>query len=60
MLAKYDVKNIGAIRSLVSKGVQLRPFPRDLLDAAYKASFEVYGELAGDQRRTSRRSTSPG
>ena len=46
MLAKYDVKNIGAIRSLVGKGVQLRPLPRDLLDAAYKASFEVYGELA--------------
>jgi TRAP-type mannitol/chloroaromatic compound transport system substrate-binding protein len=46
MLAKYDVKNIGAIRSLVSKGVQLRPLPRDLLDAAYKASFETYSELS--------------
>jgi TRAP-type mannitol/chloroaromatic compound transport system substrate-binding protein len=46
MLAKYDVKNVAAIRSLVSKGVQLRPMPRDVLDAAYKSAFEVYGELA--------------
>jgi TRAP-type mannitol/chloroaromatic compound transport system substrate-binding protein len=46
MLAKYDVKNMTAIRSLVSKGVQLRPMPRDVMDAAYKAAFAVYGELA--------------
>ena len=35
MLALYDVKNIAAIRSLVGKGVQLRPLPRDVLDASY-------------------------
>jgi TRAP-type mannitol/chloroaromatic compound transport system substrate-binding protein len=46
MLAKYDVKNVAAIRSLVGKGVQLRPLPRDVLDASYKAAFEVYGELS--------------
>ncbi|WP_075217776.1 TRAP transporter substrate-binding protein [Mongoliimonas terrestris] len=46
MLAQYDVKNITAIRSLVGKGVQLRPMPRDVLDAAYKSAFEVYGELS--------------
>jgi TRAP-type mannitol/chloroaromatic compound transport system substrate-binding protein len=46
MLAKYDVKNVAAIRSLVGKGVQLRPLPRDVLDASYRAAFEVYGELA--------------
>jgi TRAP-type mannitol/chloroaromatic compound transport system substrate-binding protein len=46
MLAKYDVKNTAAIRSLVAKGVQLRPLPRDILDAAYKAAFELYGELS--------------
>jgi TRAP-type mannitol/chloroaromatic compound transport system substrate-binding protein len=45
MLAKYDVKNVAAIRSLVSKGVQLRPLPRDVLDASYTAAFQVYGEL---------------
>jgi TRAP-type mannitol/chloroaromatic compound transport system substrate-binding protein len=46
MLAKYDVKNVAAIRSLVGKRVQLRPLPRDVLDASYKAAFDVYGELA--------------
>jgi len=46
MLAKYDVKNVAAIRSLVGKGVQLRPLPRDVMDASYKAAFDVYGELA--------------
>jgi TRAP-type mannitol/chloroaromatic compound transport system substrate-binding protein len=46
MMARYDVKNHAAIRSLVSKGVQLRPFPRDVLDAAYDVSFKLYDELA--------------
>ncbi|WP_343715827.1 TRAP transporter substrate-binding protein [Inquilinus sp.] len=46
MLALYDVKNIAAIRSLVGKGVQLRPLPRDVLDAAYAESFKLYDELS--------------
>ncbi|TSD85372.1 ABC transporter substrate-binding protein [Mycobacterium sp. KBS0706] len=46
MLALYDVKNIAAIRSLVGKGVQLRPLPRDVLDAAYVESFKLYDELS--------------
>lgn len=44
MQALYDVKNTSAIRSLVGKGVQLRPLPQDVLDAAYKATFELYEE----------------
>lgn len=44
MQALYDVKNKDAIRSLVSKGTQLRPLPRDVLDAAYKVTFELYDE----------------
>ncbi|MBH0239542.1 TRAP transporter substrate-binding protein [Methylobrevis albus] len=44
-MAKYDAKNRLAIRSLVGKGVQLRPFPRDVLDAAYVASQELYAGL---------------
>jgi len=46
MLALYDVKNITAIRSLVGKGVQLKPLPRDVLDAAYVESFKLYDELS--------------
>jgi TRAP-type mannitol/chloroaromatic compound transport system substrate-binding protein len=44
MQALYDVKNTTAIRSLVGKGVKLRPLPRDVMDAAYKATFELYAE----------------
>ncbi len=44
MQTLYDVKNKDAIRSLVGKGTQLRPLPRDVMDAAYKATFELYGE----------------
>ncbi|MBP2234593.1 TRAP-type mannitol/chloroaromatic compound transport system substrate-binding protein [Sinorhizobium kostiense] len=45
MQAMYDVKNTTAIRTLVGKGVKLRPMPRDVLDAAYKATFELYSEF---------------
>ncbi|BBE73876.1 TRAP transporter substrate-binding protein [Oharaeibacter diazotrophicus] len=45
-MAKYDVKNTQAIRSLVGKGVQLRPYPREILDAAYAAAFEIYDGLS--------------
>jgi TRAP-type mannitol/chloroaromatic compound transport system substrate-binding protein len=46
MLALYDVKNTTAIRSLVGRGVQLRPLPQEILDAAYTATFEYYSELS--------------
>ncbi|WP_336802446.1 ABC transporter substrate-binding protein [Kaistia sp. MMO-174] len=51
MQARYDVRNNTAIRSLIDKGVQLRPFPTDILEAAYKASFELYAELAAAHPR---------
>ena len=47
-MARYDVKNNTAIRSLVGKGVQLRPFPRDVLDAAYTAAFSLYDKTAAE------------
>ena len=46
MMAKYDAKNPEALRRLVAAGVQLRQFPRPVLDACYKATFETYDELA--------------
>ena len=46
MQALYDVKNATAIRSLVGKSVQLRPLPRDIMDAAYKATFQLYDEYS--------------
>ncbi len=46
MLAKYDAKNPAALRSLVGAGAQLRPFSQEILDAAYKATNEVYAEIS--------------
>ena len=46
MMAKYDAKNPQALHRLVAAGVQLRQFPRPVLDACYKATFETYDELA--------------
>jgi TRAP-type mannitol/chloroaromatic compound transport system substrate-binding protein len=46
MMAKYDTRNPEALRRLVAAGVQLRQFPRPVMDACYKAAFETYDELA--------------
>jgi TRAP-type mannitol/chloroaromatic compound transport system substrate-binding protein len=42
MLAEYDYKNPQAIMKLVKQGVKLRPFPKDMMEAAKKAAFEIY------------------
>jgi TRAP-type mannitol/chloroaromatic compound transport system substrate-binding protein len=46
MLARYDARNNQALQSLLSQGVQLRFYSQEILDAAEKASFELYDELA--------------
>ena len=46
MVAKYDAQNPAALKRLVAGGTQLRPFSRDLMVAAYKASLEVYKEAS--------------
>ena len=43
--AKYDALNPPALRRLVASGTQLRPFPRVVMEAAEKASYEVYAEM---------------
>src|SRR3954465_2293312 len=45
MTAKYDARNPGAIRRLVTSGVELRPFNNDVMDACLKASQDTYAEL---------------
>ncbi len=47
MVAKYDALNPKAIRSLVAGGAQLRPFPQDVMEAAFNASKDIYTELSG-------------
>jgi TRAP-type mannitol/chloroaromatic compound transport system substrate-binding protein len=48
MLAKYDARNPIALKRLVAGGAQLRPFPKPVLEACYKAALEVYKET-GDK-----------
>jgi TRAP-type mannitol/chloroaromatic compound transport system substrate-binding protein len=46
MMARYDMQNPAALRSLVKNGAILRPFSQDVLDACLAASNEVYAELS--------------
>jgi TRAP-type mannitol/chloroaromatic compound transport system substrate-binding protein len=46
MLAKYDIQNPAALRRLVANGTELRPFSREIMEATYKAAFELYDEIA--------------
>ena len=45
MMASYDYKNPTALKSLVANGAQLRPFPQDVLAAAFDAANSVYAEI---------------
>jgi TRAP-type mannitol/chloroaromatic compound transport system substrate-binding protein len=46
MLAKYDALNPPALRRLVASGTQLRAFPRDVMEACYKAAHALYDDVA--------------
>ena len=45
MQARYDAKNPIALKQLVAEKVTLFPFSKDVMDAAFKASMELYSEL---------------
>lgn len=45
MLAAYDAKNPNALRELVARGVKVQPFPKDVMEAAYKATQDIFSEL---------------
>jgi TRAP-type mannitol/chloroaromatic compound transport system substrate-binding protein len=46
MQSAYDAKNPDALKRLVAGGAQLRPFSREILQAAYDAAMGLYGELS--------------
>jgi TRAP-type mannitol/chloroaromatic compound transport system substrate-binding protein len=46
MMANYDWKNPTALKSLVANGAQLRPFPADVMAAAYEAATSTYAEIS--------------
>ncbi|HEY0275020.1 MAG TPA: TRAP transporter substrate-binding protein [Paenirhodobacter sp.] len=45
MLQQYDWENPKGLIKLMGQGAQLRPFSAEILQAAYKASNEVYAEI---------------
>jgi TRAP-type mannitol/chloroaromatic compound transport system substrate-binding protein len=45
MMAKYDFTNPPAIRNLVAKGTQLRPFSNEILSASFDAAVSTYKEM---------------
>jgi len=51
MLARYDTQNPVALRRLVAAGTQLKPYPRDVLAAAWKATHELYDEFSSKNAR---------
>ena len=46
MQAKYDARNPEALKQLVAQKVQLRPFPKDVMDTAFKESMAMYADLS--------------
>ncbi|SHH54895.1 TRAP transporter substrate-binding protein [Pollutimonas bauzanensis] len=46
MLGDYDAHNPAALRRLIGSGAVLKAFPRDVMDASFKASNEVYKEFS--------------
>ena len=46
MQAKYDARNPAALKQLVGAGSKLRPFPKDVMNAAFKESMALYEELS--------------
>lgn len=46
MQEKYDALNPPALKRLAVAGAQLRPFPQEMMEAAWKATQEVFAEIS--------------
>ncbi len=46
MLAKYDARNPEAVKKLVAGGAKLRPYPQDVMEAAFNAAKDTYAEMS--------------
>ena len=46
MLAKYDAQNPIALKQLVGSGTKLRPFPQEVMAAAFKNAQQIYSDLS--------------
>src|ERR671923_2472403 len=45
MMAKYDALNPAALKKLAAGGAKLRPYPQDVMEAAFNAAKETYDEV---------------
>jgi TRAP-type mannitol/chloroaromatic compound transport system substrate-binding protein len=46
MQAKYDGRNPGALKQLVGSGTKVLPFPKDVMDLAFKESMALYSDIS--------------
>ena len=46
MLAKYDARNPMALKQLVAAGTKLHRFPKDVMDASFRESMALFGDLS--------------
>ena len=44
--ARYDAKNPAALKQLVGSGTKLKPFPKDVMVAAFKEAMAFYDEIS--------------
>lgn len=51
MQAMYDNRNPGALKRLVAGGAKVLPFPKDVMDLAFKESMALYSELSASNPR---------
>ena len=51
MQSKYDTRNPDALRRLVGSGVLMKPFPREIGTAAWKATNEIFAELSASNAK---------
>ena len=51
MLARYDHLNPQALRRLVAAGAQLRFWPRDIMQAAWREAHGLYDEMSSRNER---------
>jgi TRAP-type mannitol/chloroaromatic compound transport system substrate-binding protein len=46
MQARYDARNPAALKRLAAAKVKILPFPKDVMDSAFKHSMDLYSELS--------------
>jgi len=51
MMAHYDAVNPPALKRLIANGVKLQPFSNDIMAACFKATRDVFEEIAGKNEK---------